>query len=71
LTFKEQGELASLPDQIDAKESEREQLLLSLSDPALLKNASAHADARTRLATLEQEIDALTTRWEELETIAS
>ncbi|MEO6525504.1 MAG: ATP-binding cassette domain-containing protein [Gemmatimonadaceae bacterium] len=71
LTLKEKGELATLPDQIDAKEREHEQLLLALSDPALLKNASAYAEARSGLASLEREIAALSARWEELETIAT
>ena len=71
LTFKERGELASLPDLIDAKEREREQVYLSLADPALLRDGAAVNEARSRLATLETEIGALTARWEELETIAA
>jgi ATP-binding cassette subfamily F protein uup len=71
LSFKEQGELASLPDRIDGKEREREQLYASLSDPALLRNAEALAESRARLSALESEIDALTARWEELEIVAA
>ena len=71
LSFKERGELDSLPDRIDAKEREREQVYLSLSDPALLRDGAAVADARARLAALEVEIGVLTARWEELETIAA
>jgi len=71
LSFKERGELASLPDLIDAKEREREQVYLSLADPALLRDGAAVSEARSRLATLETEIGALTARWEELETIES
>jgi ABC transport system ATP-binding/permease protein len=71
LSFKERGELDSLPDRVDAKEREREQVYLSLSDPALLRDGAAVADARARLAALEAEIGALTARWEELETIAA
>jgi ATP-binding cassette subfamily F protein uup len=71
LTFKERGELASLPDLIDAKEREREQLYLSLADPVLLRDGAAVNETRARLALLETEIDALTARWEELETIAA
>jgi ATP-binding cassette subfamily F protein uup len=71
LSFKEQGELAALPDLIDAKEREREQLYASLSDLALLRNPSALADARTRLDALEAEIATLTARWEELEIVAA
>jgi len=69
LTTKERGELASLPDDIDARERERERTYLSLSDPALLRDGTAVSDARARLAALEQEIAALTARWEELATI--
>jgi ATP-binding cassette subfamily F protein uup len=70
LTFKESSELASLPDAIDALEREREQLYTSLADPALLRDASALADARSRLSALESKIGTLTSRWEQLETIA-
>jgi ABC transport system ATP-binding/permease protein len=69
LTMKERGELASLPDDIDTRERERERTYLSLSDPAVLRDANAVSDARARLTTLEQEIAALTARWEELATI--
>ncbi|MEP6990449.1 MAG: ATP-binding cassette domain-containing protein [bacterium] len=71
LTFKESGELAGLLERIDASERERERVYLSLSDPALLRDASAIAAARNRLSALEVEVAALTRRWEELETIAS
>jgi len=69
LTFKERGELASLPDEIDARERERERTYLSLSDPALLRDGAAVTGARARLETLEREISELTARWEELATI--
>jgi ABC transport system ATP-binding/permease protein len=71
LTPKEKSELAALPDQIDAKEREREASYASLSDPALLRDATAVAEARARLAAIEREIGSLTARWEELETIAT
>jgi ATP-binding cassette subfamily F protein uup len=71
LSLKEKTELASLPDQIDAKERQRETLYASLSDPALLRDGVAVADARARLAATEGEIGVLTARWEELETIAA
>jgi ATP-binding cassette subfamily F protein uup len=71
LTFKETSELAALPDRIDARERDREQLYLSLSDPALLRDGAAVTEARTRLAAIEAEIAAMTERWEALETIAA
>ncbi|NUO95100.1 MAG: ATP-binding cassette domain-containing protein [Gemmatimonadaceae bacterium] len=71
LSFRETAELAELPDRIDALEREREQLYLSLADPALLRDGSAVATARARLETLDAEITGLTGRWEALETIAA
>jgi ATP-binding cassette subfamily F protein uup len=71
LSFKESGELAALPDRIDALERERETVYLSLADPALLRDAAAVAKARARITALEGEVRAMTARWEELETIAS
>jgi ATP-binding cassette subfamily F protein uup len=68
LSFKETTELAALPDRIDALERDRETLFASLSDPKLLRDGAAVADARSRLAELESEILGLTSRWEELET---
>ena len=69
LTMKERAELESLPDEIDAREREREETYRSLSEPAVLRDAGAVSDARTRLAALEERIAALTARWEELATI--
>ncbi len=71
LSFKETHELAALPDRIDACEREREALYASLADPALLRDGAAVADAKARLAALDAEVEALTARWEELETIAA
>ena len=65
------GELAGLPDRIDALERERETLYASLSDPALLRDGSAVVATRTRLDSLEAEIAELIRRWEALETIAA
>jgi ABC transport system ATP-binding/permease protein len=71
LSYRETAELAELPDRIDALEREREQLYLSLSDPALLRDGTAVAATRARLQALESEIAELTGRWETLETIAA
>ena len=71
LSFQESTELAGLPDRIDACERERETVYHSLADPALLRDASAVARARARLAALDIEIGALTERWETLETISA
>lgn len=71
LTFKETSELAELPDRIDAAERDREQLYLSLADPALQRDGAAIAAAKVRLAEVDAEIIEMTKRWESLETIAA
>jgi ATP-binding cassette subfamily F protein uup len=71
LSFKEQSELAALPDRIDALEQDRERLYASLADPALLRDGAAVADAHARLASLDASITTLTERWEALETLAA
>ena len=71
LTFKERSELNELPDRIDALEQERDRLHVSLSDPVLLRDGSAVAQTRARLAGIEEEIAESMERWEALETIGS
>ena len=71
LSFKERAELDALPEQIDARERERESVYTSLADPALLRDGNAVVEAQGRLATLSAEIESLIARWEELETIAA
>jgi len=71
LSFKQRAELDALPEQIDARERERETLYASLADPALLRDGGAIVAVQGRLAELSAEIDALIARWEELETIAA
>jgi len=70
LTYKETSELATLPDDIEKCETEREQLYTSLADPAFLRDGAAVSAATTRLRDLDAEISRLMLRWEELETIA-
>ena len=71
LSFRETSELAELPDRIDALEQERERLYASLADPGVLRDGTAVAAAKARLAALDGEIAELIARWEALETIAS
>jgi len=71
LSFKETGELSALPDRIDALEKEREAAYLSLADPSLARDGNAILEAKARVTALEKQIAALTSRWEELETIAA
>ena len=71
LTFKETDELQSLPPAIDVLERGRDAVYASLADPALLRDGTALAEARARLAAIEAELAASLARWEELETIAA
>jgi ATP-binding cassette subfamily F protein uup len=71
MSYKETQELAALPDRIDACERERAALYARLADPMLLRDGTAVAEAHARLAALDAEIEALTGRWEELETLAA
>ena len=71
LSYKEQQELASLPDVIDAKEVERGGVYAQLADPTFLRDGAAVSTASARLAALDAELTALADRWELLETIAT
>ena len=71
LTFKETAELAALPDRIDALEQERTALYARMADPATARDPATMLDASARLAHVEQSLEGLTARWEELETIAA
>jgi ATP-binding cassette subfamily F protein uup len=71
LSFKEQSELAALPEQIDTIERERDRLYAMLADPAVLRDGASVAVAKARLATMEEEMVMMTERWEALETIAA
>ncbi len=70
LTFKETRELAALPQEIETREQDRDQLYASLSDPVFLRDGVAVAEAKARLAMVLAQIDELIERWEALETIA-
>ena len=70
LSFKETGELATLPDEIDQRERARDALYMSLSDLEFTRDGAAMIAAKARIAELEREIVAATQRWEELEMIA-
>ena len=70
LTYKEQQELASLPDVIDARERDRSLVYAQLADPLFLRDGAAVTAASARLEALDAELAVLTERWEILETIA-
>jgi len=70
LSFKEERELAALPDRIAGIEEELGRLHATLADPGFYKSAGAEVGAiNARLEELEQELAAAYARWEELETL--
>ena len=71
LSFKEQQELAGLPDRIEGLEQERDALFASLADPAFVKQGKQAAAATARVSAIEAELAAATARWEQLESAAN
>ena len=68
--YKEQRELAALPQKIEELEEEQDQLNHAVNDPMLYKRGNDEAaDIRTRLSTLHSELDRAYQRWEALETL--
>ncbi len=71
LSFKEQHELAALPDQIEAHEKERTLLYERVANPAVSRDATTLHDLSKKLTRLDAELSSLMSRWEELETISA
>lgn len=70
LTFKEQRELETLPQHIEALEAEQQELYRAMADPDFYKKEGSDiVKAKTRLQSLEQELAAAYERWETLEAI--
>jgi ATP-binding cassette subfamily F protein uup len=70
LSFKEQKELKTLPQRIEQLETEQRQVQASLADPAFYRETGDKvAAAKARLAALEQELESVYRRWEELEAV--
>jgi len=70
LSFKEERELAGLPDCIAGMEEEQGRLHAALADPGFYKSAGAEVGKiNARLEELEQELAVAYARWEELETL--
>ena len=68
LSYKEQRELAALPERIDALERELAELRAVLGDGTLYRTDPARAQARAaRLPLAEAELEAAVDRWAELE----
>lgn len=68
LSWKEQRELAALPERIAALEAEQQDLAQRLSDPALYGDSQQAQAVATRLAAIDEELLTLLERWENLET---
>jgi ATP-binding cassette subfamily F protein uup len=68
LSYKEQSELDQLPSKIEALEAEQVHLNTSLADPAFYQNNNAEVSrAVERLKAVENELQQIYRRWEELE----
>jgi ABC transport system ATP-binding/permease protein len=68
LTYKEQRELAALPDEIEALEREQSELNALMSTPAYHRRGSQQIRAdRLRIETIEAQLLAKFARWESLE----
>jgi ATP-binding cassette subfamily F protein uup len=70
LNYKEQRELAALPRRIEELEEEQNQLYQTVSDPMFYKKGNDEAAViKTRLSTLNVELDNAYQRWETLEAL--
>ncbi len=67
LSFREKKELEEIPALIDKKESDKSDLLQKMSDPELFREGSGVNSLRGEYENLVTELEALYTRWEELE----
>jgi ATP-binding cassette subfamily F protein uup len=68
LSYKEQRELAALPQRIDALESEQVQVQTSIASPDFYKEpADTIARTLARASELEQELFEAYGRWDELD----
>lgn len=70
LNYKEQRELAALPQRIEELEEEQDKLYQAVSDPLLYKKGNDEAILiNTKLSTLHSELENAYKRWEVLETL--
>jgi len=70
LTFKERGELETLPVRIEELEKERNRIYEQMSSPELYRGDGERiSQTQTRLEELERELDETYDRWEELENL--
>jgi ABC transport system ATP-binding/permease protein len=69
LSYKDQRELAALPEKINRLEAEQLQLQTQIADPKMFQgNAERGAAALQRLASLAAELESAYSRWDALET---
>ncbi len=67
LSFKEQQELAGLPDRIERLETEQRELQAALADPSLYRGTGRSIiETRARLAEIERQLADAFARWEAL-----
>ncbi len=72
LGYREQRELAGLPERIEALEAEQAALNAAMCEPDFFRRDGAEiAAARSRLAVLEAELEQAYARWQELEALAA
>ncbi|MGH8255997.1 MAG: ATP-binding cassette domain-containing protein [Steroidobacteraceae bacterium] len=72
LSYKEQRELAGLPERLEQLEGGRQRLEAELADPALYRGTQEALQERLQqLAALIVQIDAAYARWSELDTLAA
>jgi len=70
LTFKEARELETLPQKIEAMETEQQEIYNSMADPSFYRQESALIiQAKARIEELEQSLAIAYERWEKLEAI--
>lgn len=70
LTFKEQQELETLPESIEALEGEQETLFQTMSDPEFYKQEGTRVSAVvSRMEEIKSELEEAYTRWEALDAI--
>ncbi len=66
---RERRELEEIPRCIDVLEEEQEELGTALADPGLYQDESRLASVKKRMKGIQEELDRLYQRWEELETL--
>ncbi|HEX9261525.1 MAG TPA: ABC transporter ATP-binding protein, partial [Candidatus Bathyarchaeia archaeon] len=70
LTFKEQKELEALPKRIEELETEQQQIIAVMADPAFYReNGKKVTETKVRLEAVEKELVESYARWEALEAL--